>query len=88
MNISSNKLAVETIISLVLAATCPESEEAKLEDLEKWAEVSKNNLLVEVEQFLVSEADRLVNNAKEFDQYYTKFMNQVKAEKFLEETAP
>ena len=88
MNISANKLAVETIISLVLAGSCPEGHEDKLKLLTKGAENSKNNLLIEVEKFLISEAERLINNEEEFDRYYTKYINQAKAEKLLEETAP
>lgn len=88
MNISGNKLAVETIISLVLAGTCPDGHEDKLKLLTKGAENSKNNLLIEVEKYLISEAERLINDADEFDRYYTRFINQKKAEKLLEKKAP
>ena len=29
--------------------------------------------MVEVQQFLISEADRLIDNADEFDRYYNEF---------------
>tara|TARA_R100001594_G_C4009983_1_gene256713 strand:+ start:90 stop:356 length:267 start_codon:yes stop_codon:yes gene_type:complete len=88
MNISANKTAVETIISLALLGTCPKNEMAKFNQLEKWAKTSKDKLLSEVETFLISEAERLIEDEAEFDRYYTRFINQEKAEKFLEETAP
>lgn len=87
MNISENRFAQEAIISLVLAGACPEDQKDKLKDLKKWADVAKFNLLVEVQQFLISEADRLIEHSEEFDRYYEKTMNKLKAEKFLEETA-
>lgn len=85
MNISANKLAVQAIICLVLAGSCPEDQKDKLKNLEKWATKSKDKLLIEVENFLLSEAERLINNEEEFDRYYTKFINEAEAEKFLDE---
>tara|TARA_R100001082_G_C4239490_1_gene106724 strand:- start:105 stop:371 length:267 start_codon:yes stop_codon:yes gene_type:complete len=88
MNISESPCAQEAIISLVLAGTCPDDQEDKLESLEKWAKTSKDKLLIEVEKFLISEAERLIANSEEFDRYYSKVMNQLKAQEFLDKTAP
>jgi hypothetical protein len=88
MDISKNPTAQQCVISLVLAGTCPDGQKNKLKRLKEWADTSKDQLLVEVQQFLIKEADRLVEDADEFDRYYTRFINQEKAEKLLEETAP
>tara|TARA_R100000664_G_scaffold30807_1_gene43799 strand:- start:1488 stop:1778 length:291 start_codon:yes stop_codon:yes gene_type:complete len=82
MNISTNRTAQKCIISLVLAATCPDGQEDKFKRLKEWADTSKDQLLVEVQQFLFQEADRLVEDEDEFDLYYKNFSSvpQVRAE--------
>ena len=73
MDISKNPTAQACIISLCLAATCPSNKRHKLKELKKHADNSKDRLLVEVQQFLISEADRLIDDADEFDRYYNNF---------------
>ena len=73
MDISKNSTARACIISLCLAATCPIDKRHKLKELKKHADNSKDQLLVEVQQFLISEADRLIDDADEFDRYYNEF---------------
>ena len=84
MDISENPHARKAIISLVLAGSCPEGYESKLKALRKWADSSKDELLLEVQQYLISEAERLIENSSEFDRYYQKSINQFKALDFLE----
>lgn len=74
MDISKNTTARACIISLCLAATCPSDQKHKLKELKKHADDFKDQLLVEVQQFLISEADRLIDNADEFDSYYNDFV--------------
>ena len=78
MDISKNPTAQKCIISLVLAGTCPDGQRDKLNRFKEWADTSKDQLLVEVQQFLIKEADRLVEDATEFDRYYKTFSKENK----------
>lgn len=73
MDISKNSTARACIISLCLAASCPKNQRHKLKELQKHTDDFKDQLLVEVQQFLISEADRLIDDADEFDRYYNEF---------------
>ena len=73
MDISKNSTARACITSLCLAASCPKNQKHKLKELKKHADDFKDQLLVEVQQFLISEADRLIDDADEFDRYYNEF---------------
>ena len=42
--------------------------------MKKHTDDFKDQLLVEVQQFLISEADRLIDDADEFDRYYNDFV--------------
>tara|TARA_R100000655_G_scaffold53223_1_gene91132 strand:+ start:12744 stop:13004 length:261 start_codon:yes stop_codon:yes gene_type:complete len=74
MDISKNPKARACIISLCLAASCPKNQKHKLKELKKHTDDFKDQLLVEVQQFLISEADRLIDDADEFDRYYNDFV--------------
>ncbi len=73
MNLSENKLAREAIITLCLAATGPDD---KVDLLTRWAKDKKEKLVIEIEKYLISEADRLIDNREEFDLYFKKFCKE------------
>ena len=71
MNIKENTLYHQAIVGMVLAATAPNKK--KLKECVDLANHSKNSLLYEIEQFLMDEADKLLNGDKKtFDEYFKK----------------
>lgn len=69
MNISTHPLAEQTIISLALACVAPEE---KVEYLKTHASSTKERLLIEVEKFLLNEAERVLDDEAEFKRLYDK----------------
>ena len=86
MNIKENTLYHQAIVGMVLAATS--TNKKKLKECVDLANHSKNSLLYEIEQFLMDEADKLLNGDKKtFDEYFKKHIKNklLKLEQLKEE---
>jgi len=79
MNIKHSAFYHQAIVGMVRAVTAPTKE--RLNDCIKIATDSKNSLLLEIERFIMDQADELAKCSKEdFDKYFQKHISDRVAE--------
>tara|TARA_R100001163_G_C4946406_1_gene116023 strand:+ start:363 stop:620 length:258 start_codon:yes stop_codon:yes gene_type:complete len=75
MNITDSPFYHQAIVGMVLAVTAPTKE--RLNECIKLATDSKNSLLLEIERFIMDQADELAKCSKEdFDKYFKEHISE------------